>query len=203
MYWVIALAIVIFSVLTVTTRKILRSATYLLFVLFATAALYFKLDYEFLGAVQIAVYAGGIVVLFVFSILLTSHPGDNTARLVSKKRVLGLVAGIATLVVAGWALLSRCAEMASRLPIMDNPSMHRIGETLMGTQAKGRISASFRGCQRPASGMYNRWRHSRPQKISCYGNYDDILSHTVAADVLLRRIWLRHTQKHDSDADIA
>ena len=48
MYWVIALAIVIFSVLTVTTRKILRSATYLLFVLFATAALYFKLDYEFL-----------------------------------------------------------------------------------------------------------------------------------------------------------
>ncbi len=142
MYGGIALAIVIFSVLTVTTRKSLRSATYLLFVLFATAALYFKLDYEFLGAVQIAVYAGGIVVLFVFSILLTSHPGDNTARLVSKKRVLGLVAGIATLVVAGWALLSRCAEMASRLPIMDNPSMHRIGETLMGT-GKGEYLLPF------------------------------------------------------------
>ena len=41
---------------------------YLLFALFATAGLYFQLDYEFLGAVQIAVYAGGIVVLFVFSI---------------------------------------------------------------------------------------------------------------------------------------
>ena len=67
-YWIIAVAIVVFSVLTVTTRKILRAATYLLFTLFATAALYFKLDYEFLGAVQIAVYAGGIVVLFVFSI---------------------------------------------------------------------------------------------------------------------------------------
>ncbi|MDE5920778.1 MAG: NADH-quinone oxidoreductase subunit J, partial [Paramuribaculum sp.] len=91
---------------------------------------------------QIAVYAGGIVVLFVFSILLTSHPGDNTARLVSKKRVLGLVAGVATLVVAGWALLSRCAEMASRLPIMDNPSMHRIGETLMGT-GKGEYLLPF------------------------------------------------------------
>ena len=38
-YWIIALAIVIFSVLTVTTRKILRAATYLLFTLFATAAL--------------------------------------------------------------------------------------------------------------------------------------------------------------------
>ena len=39
MYVIIALSIIIFSVLTVTTRKILRAATYLLFVLFATAAL--------------------------------------------------------------------------------------------------------------------------------------------------------------------
>ena len=60
MYCVIALSIIVFSVLSVTSRKILRSATYLLFTLFATAALYFQLGYEFLGAVQIAVYAGGI-----------------------------------------------------------------------------------------------------------------------------------------------
>ena len=93
-YVVIALTIVICSVLAVTTRKILRAATYLLFSLFATAALYFQLDYEFLGAVQIAVYAGGIVVLFVFSILLTSQPGDNSAKLASKKRVLGLIGEI-------------------------------------------------------------------------------------------------------------
>lgn len=97
MYLIIALSIVIFSVLTVTTRKILRSATFLLFTLFATAALYFKLDYEFLGAVQIAVYAGGIVVLFVFSILLTSHPGHNSEKLVSRRRVLGIAASILTL----------------------------------------------------------------------------------------------------------
>lgn len=51
MYLVIALSIIIFSVLTVTTRKILRSATFLLFTLFATAALYFKLDYaDFSGS---------------------------------------------------------------------------------------------------------------------------------------------------------
>lgn len=55
MYSIIVAAIVIFSILTVTTRRILRAATYLLFTLFATAGLYFMLDYEFLGAVQIAV----------------------------------------------------------------------------------------------------------------------------------------------------
>ena len=58
LYFIVAIAIIVFSVLTVTTRKILRSATYLLFVLFATAIIYFQMDYQFLGAVQIAVYAG-------------------------------------------------------------------------------------------------------------------------------------------------
>ena len=76
LYFIVAIAIIAFSVLTVTTRKILRSATYLLFVLFATAIIYFQMDYQFLGAVQIAVYAGGILVLFVFAIMLTQKPGQ-------------------------------------------------------------------------------------------------------------------------------
>ena len=132
-YWIIALAIVIFSVLTVTTRKILRAATYLLFVLFATAALYFKLDYEFLGAVQIAVYAGGIVVLFVFAILLTTHPGDNSQQLTSRKEILGIIGAVATAGACGWALCSRCADLFTSLPAMANPTMQRIGQAMLGT----------------------------------------------------------------------
>ncbi len=71
LYVIVSLAIIVFSVMAVTSRKILRAATYLLFTLFAAAVVYFMLDYQFLGAVQIAVYAGGILVLFVFAILLT------------------------------------------------------------------------------------------------------------------------------------
>ena len=141
-YFIIALAIVFFSVLTVTTRKILRAATYLLFTLFATAALYFKLDYEFLGTVQIAVYAGGIVVLFVFSILLTSHPGNNSEQLTSRKRVLGFLGAIATALVVGWALFSRCAALFTSLPASGNPSMHTIGEAMLGT-ARGEYLLPF------------------------------------------------------------
>ena len=77
LYFVTALVIIVFSVMTVTSRKILRSATYLLFVLLATAVMYFQLGYQFLGAVQIAVYAGGIMVLFVFAILLTQRPDQD------------------------------------------------------------------------------------------------------------------------------
>lgn len=131
-YAVIALTIIVCSVLAVTTRKILRAATYLLFSLFATAALYFQLDYEFLGAVQIAVYAGGIVVLFVFSILLTSKPGDNTPALASKKRVLGGIGALAMFLVAGYSLVSRMS-MLSVVAAGGNPSMTEIGTALMGT----------------------------------------------------------------------
>ncbi len=134
-YCVIALAIIVFSVLSVTSRKILRAATYLLFTLFATAALYFHLGYEFLGAVQLAVYAGGIMVLFVFSILLTSKPADKTERLVSKKKCLGLIAAIAGVVVCGWALVSFFADnSASLFNTMTNVDMERIGHALLGTE---------------------------------------------------------------------
>ena len=106
LFFIVAIAIIIFSVLTVTTRKILRSATYLLFVLFATAIIYFQLDYQFLGAVQIAVYAGGILVLFVFAIMLTQQPGKSAEPLASHRRWMGLTAALAGVAVCGYALFS-------------------------------------------------------------------------------------------------
>lgn len=137
MYAIVALAIIIFSVLTVTTRKILRAATYLLFTLFATAIIYFMMDYEFLGAVQIAVYAGGIVVLFVFSILLTSKPGENTERLASRRRGLGLLAAVATAAVAGWALISRCCAFMGVKPEAEFLTMKQLGAEMLSTSRGG------------------------------------------------------------------
>ena len=51
LYFVVAISMLVFSVMAVTSRKILRSATYLLFVLISTALFYFQLGYQFLGAV--------------------------------------------------------------------------------------------------------------------------------------------------------
>lgn len=132
LYVIVAAAMIIFSVLAVTARKILRAATYLLFTLFAAAVVYFMLDYQFLGAVQIAVYAGGILVLFVFAILLTSHPGHNTERLASKRRVLGLIAAVAMCVITGYSLLVRCNLFAAK-PDVETPTMQQLGVAMMGT----------------------------------------------------------------------
>lgn len=141
LYFIVALAMIVFSVMAVTTRKILRAATYLLFTLFAAAVVYFMLDYEFLGAVQIAVYAGGIVVLFVFSILLTSKPGDNSEKLASKSKTLGLVAALAMFCTAGYAMVARFMNFVT-LPEHADPDMNLIGETLMGT-AQGQYLLPF------------------------------------------------------------
>lgn len=93
-FYFLAVFIIAMSILTVTTQRIVRSATYLLFVLFGTAGIYFLLGYTFLGSVQIMVYAGGIVVLYVFSILLTSGEGDRAAHLKRSKFLAGLVTTI-------------------------------------------------------------------------------------------------------------
>lgn len=98
-FFLLAIFITVFSVLTVTTYRIVRAATYLLFVLFGTAGIYFLLGYTFLGSVQMMVYAGGIVVLYVFSILLTSDKGDRAEQLKRKKFLAGAVATIAGAVI--------------------------------------------------------------------------------------------------------
>src|SRR5882762_7703739 len=66
--------------LAVTTRHIFRSAIYLLFSLIGVAGLYFWLQYEFIAAVQIIVYVGGIVVLIIFSIFLTQQSGQELPK---------------------------------------------------------------------------------------------------------------------------
>ena len=94
-FYFLAVFITVCSILTVTTRRMVRSATYLLFTLFGTAGIYFLLGYTFLGSVQIMVYAGGIVVLYVFSILLTSGEGDRTIdKLKRSKLMAGLGATV-------------------------------------------------------------------------------------------------------------
>src|SRR5258706_16267677 len=65
------------GLLAVTARKIFRAAIFLLFSLIGIAGFYFWLQYEFIGAGEIVVYVGGIVVLIIFSIFLTQQAGTD------------------------------------------------------------------------------------------------------------------------------
>ncbi|WP_188651843.1 NADH-quinone oxidoreductase subunit J family protein [Yeosuana aromativorans] len=72
-FYIIAFIIIVFAMASVSSRKMLRSVIYLLFVLCGIAGIYFLIDYNFLAAIQLTVYAGGIIVLIIFSVLLVHH----------------------------------------------------------------------------------------------------------------------------------
>ena len=98
MFIILAVVILASAVFCVTTKRIMRAATALLFVLFAVAGLYFILDYSFLGAAQISIYAGGITMMYIFAIQLVDKntlPGMREHWL-GKKTIL---AGAISLVV--------------------------------------------------------------------------------------------------------
>ncbi len=139
LYFLVAAAIVIFSLMAVLTKRILRAATYLLFVLISTAIFYFQLGYQFLGAVQIAVYAGGIMVLFVFAILLTAKPDDKVKAAGSHRRWAGIISSVLGALVLLWALFhlpltSEGINLAALTQMTgQTPDMHEIGHAMVGT----------------------------------------------------------------------
>jgi len=66
-FYILALIMILSAIASVSSRKMLRSVIYLLFTLIGVAGIYFLIDYNFLAAFQLTVYAGGIIVLVIFS----------------------------------------------------------------------------------------------------------------------------------------
>ncbi len=90
-FYFLSAVILVFSLLTVTSSRILRAAVYLLFVLIATAGIYFLLGYNFLAGVQLTLYAGGIIVLIIFAIMLTGSAGEKLERPSLNKFLLAIL----------------------------------------------------------------------------------------------------------------
>jgi len=124
------------SVLAVTSKSLLRSATYLLLVLICTAGFYLFLNYHFLAAVQISVYAGGVLVLFIFAIFLTSNKGDIMQKHKANKYVMGTLAALGGIAVTAFALLKHQFIYSGNPSIEGDReiNMKVIGEALMGTE---------------------------------------------------------------------
>ncbi len=131
-FYILAACTIFFSIMAVTSTKILRSATYLLFVLITTAGFYILLNYHFIAAVQISVYAGGIVVLYVFAILLTSGKGDHIEQGDKKKRIFGVGVVILGLGTLAYVINSYLYKNTMLGTANEEINMKVIGKALMG-----------------------------------------------------------------------
>jgi NADH-quinone oxidoreductase subunit J len=127
-FYLISALILVSGVLAVSSRQIFRSAIYLLFCMMGVAGLYFWLQFEFIAAVQIVVYVGGIVVLIIFSIFLTHRVGSDLPEPTYKR---SLFAGLASLFafLLFWSVMKR-NEFYADQP-MSELSVRRIGEEML------------------------------------------------------------------------
>ena len=69
-FYIIASIITVSAVLMVTSRELVHSIVYMVISFIGVGGLFILLQAEFVAAVQILVYAGGIVVLFLFVVML-------------------------------------------------------------------------------------------------------------------------------------
>ena len=136
MFCILAVVILGAAVMSVATKRIMRSVTYLLIVLFGVAGLYFLLDYTFLGAAQIAVYAGGVTMLFIFAIQMVNKRALEGAveRLKAKSIVRGVLLAVVGLVtVLGVLAKNRLIDSVVEATENGEVSMEVIGNALVGS----------------------------------------------------------------------
>lgn len=94
LFYAISALILGAGILAVTSVKIFRAAIWLLFSLVGIAALYFWMQVEFIAAIQIVVYVGGIVVLIIFSIFLTQNSGKEMVKPAIGKVIFSALAAL-------------------------------------------------------------------------------------------------------------
>ena len=133
-FYLLAALTLVCGVLSVTTRQIFRAAIYLLFSLIGIAGLYFWLQYEFIAAVQIVVYVGGIVVLIIFSIFLTQQAGEKLERQKTGRKIFSALA-----VFCGFALtmLQVYQHSFPATVVAPSPTVQVIGRQMLNVEESG------------------------------------------------------------------
>jgi NADH-quinone oxidoreductase subunit J len=137
-FYCIAAFILAAAVLSVTTTRIFRSAIWLLFCLMGVGALYFWMDLQFIAAVQIIVYVGGIVVLIIFSIFLTQQSGKKMPAPAGGKSLYALLATLFGIGLTA-SLIYQHHFTASEPPAAFTADVAQVGEQMLSTTEHGYV----------------------------------------------------------------
>jgi NADH-quinone oxidoreductase subunit J len=102
LFVILAVFTVVTAVLVIVQRNPVTSAIFLILTFFSLAGIYLLLHAEFIAAVQVIVYAGAIMVLFLFVIMLLNL--EKERRLVARNRLMkavGIFLGVVLLIQVG------------------------------------------------------------------------------------------------------
>lgn len=109
-FLIITLVAIISAIMVICCKNPINSALSLIMTFFCLATYYVMLDAPFMAAVQVMVYAGAIMVLMVFTIMLLNIQVDATKKH-AHKIVIGLIMGFFTLVNTVFVLVKSRAAL--------------------------------------------------------------------------------------------
>jgi NADH-quinone oxidoreductase subunit J len=134
-FYLLAVMTIGCGVMAVSTRQIFRAAISLLFSLVGVAGIYFWLDYQFIAAVQIVVYVGGIVVLIIFSIFLTQQSGDKLPIQKLGRKLFALLAVFCGFALTIVQIFQHTFTKTTAAPV--GVTVRNIGEELIALDRNG------------------------------------------------------------------
>jgi NADH-quinone oxidoreductase subunit J len=126
-FYVISAFVLIFAVLVITAREAVHSVVFLVIDFLFVAALYALLGAEFLAIIQILVYAGGIVVLYLFVVMLVnlkrppeaySDPHRHTK--IGFALALAILVEVGIISANGYVQPTPASAAAAALPVTGN-----------------------------------------------------------------------------------
>jgi NADH-quinone oxidoreductase subunit J len=129
-FWVVAVVLLASSLAVVLTPNLFHAVLYLAAALVATGVIFLLLDQPFLFAVQLLLYAGGVVTIVVFAIMLTERLVGERIRQTSRHLVNGAI--VAAAVFAGVAGFLLQAPLTTVRPQPAADATVAIGRALVG-----------------------------------------------------------------------
>jgi len=128
-FWGLAVVLVASSLAVVLTRNLFHSVLYLALSLTATAGVFLSLDAEFLAAIQLLLYAGGVVTIAVFAIVVTERLVGDRITQTSRQLFTGFILAGALLVAL--LVVFRRAPLTVPRPVVTGDLTRAIGESLL------------------------------------------------------------------------
>lgn len=128
-FGVLSAVLVASSLAVVLGKNLFHAVLFLAVALVGTAGIFLLLEAEFLAAVQLLLYAGGVVTIVVFAIVVTERlVGD---RLSQTSRYLGSGVVVAGAVLIGILLFLRAASLPPARPPLAGDVTRAIGDVLL------------------------------------------------------------------------
>lgn len=93
-FWILAVAMVLAAIGVVRSQNVVHAALYLVVVMAGAAAQYILLAAEFVAWVQVLIYIGAVIILFLFGIMLTRAPMKGDTDLDNDQRWGGAVVAL-------------------------------------------------------------------------------------------------------------